>query len=431
MTEIGETTQSSRMARIQEFLTSRRGMLRDYFTAISGSAGRLVFSLVYFIALANTLSIADFGLFATASAAGVMLSRILAFGFISAIYRVATIRPNLLGAFTGGFILLGLLSLPVLALAGWVTFALFFAGDVALWIFAVVVFTEALLWRPVELAVIVNNGMGKFGRAAILVIMGTLLRAAAALVFIFWPAHNLAAWSNFYLVANAISLVITFGFFYPRQRLRFRPELYWRRVADSVYVAGAEVLFYLQMEFDKLLVLSIGGPHLAGIYAIIMRLVDLTAIPIRTFTMMLVQKMMRAPEMLARLSIRAGIESGVFAVSTLALGALAILLYIFPRALGGNVSEAAPLVGLALLVPAFRNLVEYQAELLFARGQSLIRAINLALLAGLKGVLLWWALIRLTDTVDMVMSLNAVFAALYLASALLTYSMLRRPAKTL
>ncbi len=255
--------------------------------------------------------------------------------------------------------------------------------------------------------------MGKFGRAAILVIMGTVLRAVAALIFVLWPAHDLAAWSNFYLAANAVSLIIAFGFFYPRQRLRFRPAVYWRRLADSIYVAGAEVLFYLQMEFDKLLVLSIGGPHLAGIYAIVMRLVDLTAIPIRTFTMMLVQKMMRAPELLSKLSIRAGIESGVFAVSTLALAALAVLLYFFPRALGGNVSEAAPLVGLALLVPAFRNLVEYHAELLFARGQTLIRAINLALLAGLKGILLWWALTRLADTAGMVLSLNLVFAALY------------------
>ena len=109
------------------------------------------------------------------------------------------------------------------------------------------------------------------------------------------------------------------------------------------------MLFYLQMELDKLLVLALGGAQLAGIYAIIMRLVDLTAIPIRAFTMMLVQKMMRAPEMLARLAVRAGIEGGIFAVSTLALLASAILLHFFPGALGSNVAEAAPLVVLALL----------------------------------------------------------------------------------
>ena len=107
------------------------------------------------------------------------------------------------------------------------------------------------------------------------------------------------------------------------------------------------------------------------------------------------------------------------------------MLHFFPSALGRNVAEAAPLVGLALLVPGLRNLVEYQAELLFARGQMLLRALNLALLAGVKAVLLIWAAGDVADTPDLVLSLNAVFAALYLASALLTYSALRLPSKTI
>ena len=122
-------------------------------------------------------------------------------------------------------------------------------------------------------------------------------------------------------------------------------------------------------------------------------------IPIRAFSMMLVQKLMRTPDMLARLSVRAGIEGGVFIVSTLALLAIGILLHFFPNALGRNVAEAAPLVILALAVPGLRNLVEYQAELLFGRGQMLIRAMNLALLAGVKGVLLAWALSRISSNI--------------------------------
>ena len=129
--------------------------------------------------------------------------------------------------------------------------------------------------------------------------------------------------------------------------------------------------------------------------------------------------------------MRAGIEGGIFAVSTLALLCLAILLHFFPGMLGRNVAEAAPLIGLALLVPGLRNLVEYQAELLFGRGQMMLRALNLALLAGVKAVLLTWVLGNMAATHDLVLSLNAVFAAIYLASALLTYSALRLPAKTI
>ena len=293
-------------------------------------------------------------------------------------------------------------------------------------IFAAVLAAETLLWRPVEVVVIVLNGTGRFGRASVMVILGTLLRALAALAFMAWPARDLAAWSGFYLAANAISLAVAAGFLYPRQRLRLRRRSTGGGSAIRSAVAGAEVLFYLQMEFDKLVVLSLGGPHLAGVYAIIMRLVDLTAIPIRTFTMMLVQKMMRTPATLARAGTRAAIEGGVFAVSTLALGALALVLSVFPRLLGDNVSEAAPLVALALLVPGFRNLVEYQAELLFARGQTFLRAVNLALLAALKGGLLWLVLDRTSEIATMVLSLNPVFLILYLASTVLTYGAMRR-----
>lgn len=431
MSHASDIRPARRAAQLASFLSQRRGLARDYLSAISGAGGRLVFSLIYFVALANTLSLGDFGLFATASAAGVMLSRCLALGFISALYRTATIRPNLIGVYSGGFILLSVLSLPLLAAASYAVYLMFFASELALAVFATVIFAEALLWRPVEAVIIVNNGLGLFGRASVLSIIGMATRSVFALAFFFWPGGSLTDWSLFYVAANAFSAIVAFGFFYPRQRLRLRPALYLRRLADSVYVAGAEVLFYLQMEFDKLLVLAIGGPQLAGLYAIIMRLVDLTAIPIRTFSMMLVQRMMRTPRMLERLRVRGGIELGIFLVSTLGLLCLALFLRFFPNALGNSVAEAAPLLALAICIPGLRNLVEYQAELLFARGQTLVRAFNLALLAAFKGVLLVVLLTRGLDTASLILWLNGVFAVLYLGSTLLTYSAMRMPPRAI
>ncbi|TGQ21518.1 lipopolysaccharide biosynthesis protein, partial [Mesorhizobium sp. M00.F.Ca.ET.216.01.1.1] len=93
---------------------------------------------------------------------------------------------------------------------------------------------------------------------------------------------------------------------------------------------------------------------------------------------------------------------------------LGIVLHFFPNALGKNVAEAAPLVALAVCVPGLRNLVEYQAELLFARGQTAVRAINLGLLAGLKAVLLTYVLTTIPYTANLVLSLNIVFLLLYL-----------------
>jgi O-antigen/teichoic acid export membrane protein len=431
MSDVADTAQARLSVRIATLLRDRQDLIRGYLAALSGTAGRLIFSLAYFVILANTLALGDFGIFATASAAGVVLSRIVGFGFISTLYRVAAVRPGLLGVYAAGFLLMMGLSLPVLGVATLGVHALFFAASAPLAVFAAVVVAEAVIWRPVEAVIIVNNGLGHFGRAAALTIAGTALRSALAVVFLLGDDHSLAAWTVYYLAANALALAIALLWFVPKRRLRFRPYLYWRRLPDAVYVAGAEILFYLQMEFDKLLVLAVGGPRLAGLYAILMRLIDLTAIPVRAFTMMLVQRMMRVPDMLKGLRMRGGIELLLFTASTASMAVIVVFLNFFPGALGSNVAKISSLLGLALLVPGLRNLTEYQAELLFARGQTGLRAVNLALLAGVKAVLLLLALKVDAEAPGLVWNLNGVFAAIYLASLALTYSAMRLPAKAL
>ena len=126
---------------------------------------------------------------------------------------------------------------------------------------------------------------------------------------------------------------------------------------------------------------------------------------------------------------RALFEGGIFTVSTAGLLGLAFLLYLEPRLLGDNVAEAAPLVLIALLVPGLRNLTEYHAELLYARGQTGLRAMNLALLGGAKALLLGKVLLASVPAAFVIRDLNWIFLVLYGLSAILTYTALRRPAK--
>lgn len=414
---------------VQKLLGGRGTVVRDYFSLFSGSAGRLVVSLLYFIALANTLPTGDFGIFATASGTGVVLSRLVSLGFSSPLYRISTVKPLLLGTYTAGYLAAVVLSLPLFAICSWLVYFIFFSRDILFLPFAVVVIAEALLWRSTEMIMIVNNGLRRFGITALLVIFGTATRAIAAVLFMFLAAtHDIAHWAWWYLGANAVALTVALRF-YPKVKLRFEPRLYMRRVSDSFAVMGAELLFYIQSELDKLLVLSIGGPTTAGIYAIIMRLVDLTALPIRSFNMMLVQKLMRSPDMLASLRIRAGLELAVFAVSVAGLGAMAIFLQFFPTALGASVAPIVGLLPLVLLVPGFRNLIEYQTEILYARGQSGLRTISMVLMTAAKALFVWLLLLNFGDNNDWIAGLNFVFAGIYILSLVFTYTSLRRPAK--
>ncbi|MEL6921077.1 MAG: hypothetical protein AAFO77_08630, partial [Pseudomonadota bacterium] len=59
---------------------SIRVLADKYLRAVSGDVARVFIQLVYFYLVANTLTLAEFGLFATASSVGIVLSRVSGFG---------------------------------------------------------------------------------------------------------------------------------------------------------------------------------------------------------------------------------------------------------------------------------------------------------------------------------------------------------------
>nr|WP_047577051.1 hypothetical protein [Methylobacterium sp. ZNC0032] len=406
-----------------------RATIFAYLTILSGSAGRLVISLVYFLIVANTLTLGEFGLFATASSTGLILSRLLAFGFISPLYRVATVKPRLLGAYLSGFAGLAALSLPLIVAAAGGAYLLLFAERLALLPFVVIIVAEVLGWRLVEVVAIVNNGLRRFRQAALLVIIGSALRTVAALLFAGFGHASLEIWAFAYCGATMASAAIALLAFLPRARWRFVRHLYPRRMADAVFAGAADIVFYVQSELDKLLVLGLAGERTAGLYAIALRVIDLTAMPVRSFNQMLVQKIMkdRGVGGFRRL---AAYEAGIALVSIGGLVAVIVALKPFPNLLGRNVSEAAYLFAPMLLVPALRNLVEYHAELLYARERTGSRIALLCLLTAIKAGLISLVMTRFPEAASWAAWMNLVFGAVYLASAGFTYTLLaqgRRP----
>ncbi len=393
-------------------------ILRQYLTILGGSAGRLVLSLVYFLIVANGLSLADFGLFATISATGIVLSRLLAFGFVSPLYRTATVRHRLIGTYCAGFAGLAVLSLPVILIVALGLYHLAFASQTQLSTFALIMAGEILGWRLLEIIVIINNGMGRFARASAIVIAGSAVRMVAALVFLWLGTGSLQDWATLFVVANVAAFAMALVWGLPLRRWRWRPALYRRRMGDALSAGAADIAFYLQAELDKVLVLSLAGPRMAGLYAIAMRVIDLTAMPVRAFNQMMIQAVMADRGRGAGLLAGRGVlqEAGIAAISIAGLAGVMVLLWLKPGILGRNVQDAAGLFLPMLLVPAFRNLVEYHGELLYAREKTLSRLVLLLALAALKAIMLV-TLFRLTsDPATMALGLNLVFGAVYLAA---------------
>jgi O-antigen/teichoic acid export membrane protein len=401
-----------------------RATISAYLTILSGSAGRLVISLVYFLIVANTLTLGEFGLFATASATGLILSRLLAFGFVSPVYRVATVKPRLLGAYLAGFGGLALLSLPLIGIVAVAVYCLLFDDRLAPLVFTLIIVAEVLGWRLVEVVAIVNNGLRRFRQAALLVILGSSLRTLAAIAFWLWGQASFAVWAYAYLGTTLLSAVIALALFLPPLRLRFVKALYPRRMSDAVYAGAADIVFYVQAELDKLLMLALAGERIAGLYAIAMRVIDLTAMPVRSFNQMLVQKIMKDRGLGGGWRRRVLVEAAIAIISIGGLVAVILLLTPLPGALGRNVSEAAYLFLPMLFVPAFRNLVEYHAELLYARERTGSRIALLCAVTALKAALLSFVMLRFGAGDAWAPWLNGVFGAVYLLSAAVTYRLL-------
>lgn len=409
----------------------KTGFLRDYAVVASGSISRLAIALTYFLIAANLLSLSDFGLFATASALGVVLSRVSGLGFISPLFRAATVRPQLTGTYLAGYFAALALSLPLVAALAALA-RLFVFEEMALGPFILIVAAEVLGWRCLELVAIVNNGMRRFGRATTTVLAGAGVRTVAAILFWGLGHSSLEAWAWTYLAANLAAACLAFALFMPPVRLRFAPRLYRAQLRDALPAALADVTFYLQAELDKAVVLAMAGPRAAGLYAIAMRIIDLTAVPIRSFNQLAMQKVMvdrrvaLAPPMLAL------VELGIAMVSTGALAAAIALLWWNPIILGRNIGSAAALFPLLLAVPALRNLVEYHAELLYGMKRTGARALLLLAVAALKGALIWATLGLMgvdpdragaPQDLDWAPWLNLAFLAVYALSAVVTYGL--------
>ncbi len=396
-------------------------LLRGYGHLLGGSLGRLGLSLIYFMALTRALSIAEFGFFASAVAVGTVLSRLTAFGYGAILFQVSARRPRTLGHYYVTYLLWLGASLPVIALLALFVDALLVGAGDRLPAYALVVAAEVGPWRVLDAVATLNNGFGRFARAAAAYNIAVLCRTAAALAFLGAGASDLTVWSGCYLAANLAALAIALVLLLPRRRLRWRRGMGLLRTRDALALSGAGLASVLQAEIDKILVLTFGGSLAAGVYAICIRLIDLTAVPIRAFNVLMIRRILTDPRMVASPRLKLLAEVGIALVSTGAYGGLVLMLWLRPGLLGSEVASALGVLGALWAVPAARNLVEYQAELLYAHGRmttTLYVALGLtAVKAALIAVVFW----QLDHDLSWGSAVNMIFVATYVISAIWTY----------
>jgi O-antigen/teichoic acid export membrane protein len=403
-------------------MSSGRQYLGQYLTIVSGSVARVTIQGVYFVLLANTLSLTDFGLFAGISAAGLIIGAFAGLGFASAAFRTAATKSRLVGRYLASLYVTFLVSMPLCIGAAYLLYEFAFSGRLALSTYLALAVSDIVLWRLLEVVSQVNNGLGKFFQASLGPVIGSASRLVAAVIFKL-TFTSLDEWALMYLVANGVGTAFYIWAFSPSRRICFRGAtlLIIGTLRDSLLFAFSFFVFYTQSELDKLIATLLVDGRTAGIYAISMRILDLTGIPVRCFVLLLVREIMRSGRQISKWGTGLVIEAGLAAVSLVGFAVIALVLTAYPTLLGRQVAEAASLFMFMPLVPPFKYLQEYHAELFFAWRRMDVRAFTAVLLTVMKAALTVVIFLIARDLRHMGVLFNLSFAVTYVVSATILF----------
>jgi O-antigen/teichoic acid export membrane protein len=421
---------NARQLPLKRLFGSRQALL-DYCQVLAGTGGRLTLQVVYFLVLANTLNLRQMGIFASISAAGVMLGCLTGLGFQSILFRSAATRRSSLGGYFAVYYACFAAALPVSLSLSAALYLFLFKGGIGFAQYLAIILVEIVLWRAVEMLVQVNNGLGRYNVAATIIMASSGLRTLAAVAFMIAGGGDAGVWAFYYFAANAASVAVLTILYHPRIRLRWRKKLLVGRLRNSLLYAFAYFAFLAQNEADKLVILWLAGDRTAGVYAISMRIIDLTAVPLRPIFVLYSRRLMkigRATPQLLREIIR--VEGLVALVSTAGFLAVLALLTIWPRLLGQNVTSAAELLAVIVAVPAAKNLLEFHAELFFAFNRMGLHGTLAAGLVVLKAAALGLVLATFHGSQRWGLGLNAIYGALYLVSFAMVRNVLLQKARS-
>ena len=398
-----------------------RTQLSSYLQVFAGTGVRLGLQAIYFFILANTLSLHDMGVFASASSTGIMISCFSGFGFASLAFRASAGKRRTLGGYLAVFYASWLIALPLCLAASLPIFYLLFTSSLSLAAFVLIILVEAGLWRIVEMIHQVNNGLGRYASASLAISFGSALRTSGAIAFALSGKHDVETWALFYFAFNLAAMLLAVALYQPQVKLRWKRQIFFGRLRDALLFSVAYCASIAQNEIDKLVMLSLADQRTVGIYAISTRIIDFTSVPIRSFYVLYSRKLIIEGFRRNQLGRSLAVELLIALISTAGLATLLVTLAIWPNLLGHNVAIATQLFGVLLAVPAFKNLLEYHSELFFVYQHMTIRAVLATVLVGLKAAALALLLVHFDNIVDWGIWLNAVYLGLYAFSAASVY----------
>lgn len=405
----------------------QRFPIAAYAQILTGAATRLVLQAGYFALLVNVLSLADYGIFASVLALSLILSGGGTFGFSASLFRAATTRRRILGAYLSAFLAYSAAECAVLLVAGSCLYLVTLRSYIAFPAFLAVLVSEMVLWRLIDALNVISNGLGRYHNNIVVGLLASGGRLAAIALFAATGGGPLARWTDFYVTGNLLATGVALAIFWPRVRLRWHRTILGRRVRESLAFWAINTLQTVQIEADKLIVLALAGERQAGIYALSMRVIELLLLPIKSFFPPYIQSLLRSPDRFGDWRLSAGVEAALALTALSLFGGTVLFLTLFPHLLGTNVAHAVLWFRDLPLLAMSRALLDYHREVMFAAERLTTYVIVAGLLASVRLVTIGSVLLVAASIDVLILPLNAVALTLYLVSVTVVWRLVLRP----
>lgn len=259
-------------------------LARNTFWMMVGHGLRLLVQATYFVLIARALGAEGLGAFMGVVALVNIASPFAGLGIGNLLIKNVSRDASLLACCWGNALLVTFVTASVLFVLVMVFWHLALAASIPGSLVFVVAISDLFFGRLVDISGQAYMAFQRLGRTAQFQVMLSVLRFAAALVFLTLSHdHRPVDWSLYYLGGTAISAVVAVSMVSrelgsPKLALeRIRPEL-----KEGFYFAIGMSAQGIYNDIDKTMLVRLSSLSAAGIYAAAYRLIDVAFLPVRS-----------------------------------------------------------------------------------------------------------------------------------------------------
>lgn len=359
-----EATRSSTLARNTAWMFLGQGM-------------RLFVQAAYFIVIARTLGVHDYGAFVGVVALVAAFSPFVGNGASSLLVQNVSRDRLLFRIYWGNGIALILASGLVLSvlIVGLSHFVLPPAIPAVL--VAMICLSDAILLPLLDLAGLAYQAFERLERLALLNVLSTLSRLCGALILALWVRHSSAStWGCYYaistLVSSAFAVALT-------SRELGVPKIALRRIPkearEGFYFAVGQSARTIYNDIDKTMLARLSTLESTGIYGAAYRLIDVSFAPIRSLLFAAYPRFFQYGEkgLDASFALTRRLLSRALVVSLAIFVLIWVVAPIVPRILGNEYTHTVSALRWLSLLPLLKAIHHLTADALTGAGYQVLR----------------------------------------------------------